>query len=331
MKRRNLIGFALGSAACSGWVRASVPEASTGLQWHSRTLTAMGTSMTLRAAHAQASVLAAAFTAAIADIRLLEDQMSLYREDSAIRTLNRTGRLSRVPEHLMRVLRIAQSVSMRSNGAFDVTVQPLWSAFSGAQSEGRLPREAELEAARRLVGWRNLHLGTQDAWLSKTGMAVTLNGIAQGYCADLVRHRLQSFGIVHALVDTGEWAPLGQTALGGDWSLGLADPRAAGQLLATVSMRGRCVAASADDQCRFSPDGRYHHIFDPRAGRSPSELAAVTVAAGSCVMADALTKVFFVAGYEKALPLARSWGVDVLVVDKQGRWKASEGFGTQAL
>jgi thiamine biosynthesis lipoprotein len=48
-------------------------------------------------------------------------------------------------------------------------------------------------------------------------------------------------------------------------------------------------------------------------------------------MADALTKVFFVAGYDRALPLARAWGVDVMVVDKAGRRQASEGFGAHAL
>jgi thiamine biosynthesis lipoprotein len=90
-------------------------------------------------------------------------------------------------------------------------------------------------------------------------------------------------------------------------------------------MQGRSVATSADDQCTFSPDFVNHHIFDPHTGRSPTELSSVTVVASNCVLADALTKVFFMAGYDQALPLARKWGVDVLVVDKRGRWQASPG------
>jgi len=54
------------------------------------------------------------------------------------------------------------------------------------------------------------------------------------------------------------------------------------------------------------------------------------VAASSCLQADALTKVLFVAGFEKALVLAKAWRVDALVVHKSGRWKASEGLQWQS-
>jgi thiamine biosynthesis lipoprotein len=43
-------------------------------------------------------------------------------------------------------------------------------------------------------------------------------------------------------------------------------------------------------------------------------------------MADALTKVMFVAGAEQALQLAPQWGVDVLVVKKDGSWQATPGL-----
>jgi thiamine biosynthesis lipoprotein len=48
-------------------------------------------------------------------------------------------------------------------------------------------------------------------------------------------------------------------------------------------------------------------------------------------MADALTKVFFMAGFDRAIPLARKWGVDVLVVDKRGRWQASPGVALRQI
>jgi thiamine biosynthesis lipoprotein len=43
-------------------------------------------------------------------------------------------------------------------------------------------------------------------------------------------------------------------------------------------------------------------------------------------MADALTKVMFVAGMQQALVLAQHWHVDVLLVDKAGRWQATPGL-----
>ena len=156
-------------------------------------------------------------------------------------------------------------------------------------------------------------------------MGITLNGIAQGFAADLVVARLQALGIRHALIDTGEWAALGTPEPHRDWKLGVADPRDARAVLARVAMDGRCMATSADNQCSFSPDFQHHHIFDPATGYSPSGLSCVAVLAPSCALADALTKVMFVAGFQHALQLAKAWNVDVLVVDKKGMWQASAG------
>ena len=45
----------------------------------------------------------------------------------------------------------------RTGGAFDVTVQPLWDAFTQAKARGGLPSaDAVRDAARALVGWRDL-------------------------------------------------------------------------------------------------------------------------------------------------------------------------------
>lgn len=325
MKRRTLLQLGLGLGAGCGLGAA----ASTSLQWRSRTLNAMGTTMAFKVAHAQAAQAERALDAAVADIRALEDQMSLFRPDSALCELNRNGFLRNAPPDLLAVLRLAQSVSQRSGGAFDVTVQPLWLVFEAAQQQGRLPTADELAQARARVGWRGVQLSDSAIRLARPGMAITLNGIAQGYAADKVKTRLQQLGIAHALVDAGEWAALGQPAHAGGWTLGLANPRQTAGLLAAVALQGRCLATSADDQCSFSTDRAHHHIFDPHTGRSPPELASVHVLAGSAALADALTKVFFMAGYDRALPLAKAWGVDVLVVDKQGRWQASAGVALQ--
>ena len=141
-----------------------------------------------------------------------------------------------------------------------------------------------------------------------------------------MRDQLQARGIEHALINTGEWAALGQPDARHGWTLGIANPRDERRLVASLLMDGRSLATSADNQTTFSPDFRNHHIFDPRTGYSPLELASVTVAASRCALADALTKVMFGAGMQQALTLARQWQVDVLLVDKAGQWQASAGL-----
>ena len=145
-----------------------------------------------------------------------------------------------------------------------------------------------------------------------------------------MRRRLQASGIAHALVNAGEWTSLGDSSHHQPWLLGLQDPRDAQALISRLALDGRGVAVSADNECSFSPDHQHHHIFNPHTGYSPAELSCVAVAAPSCALADALTKVMFVAGREGALRLARTWNVDVLVVDKQGKWQATPGLQLQA-
>ena len=252
--------------------------------------------------------------------------MSLFREDSALSRLNRDGVLDGAPPELRVVLASARLVAEASQGAFAAPGPPLWRAWARARDEGRLPTPAERRAALARVDWRGVHVDDDRVRLARPGMAVTLNGIAQGWAADRVRAVLAGHGIAHALVDAGEYAMRGHDAAGGRWTLGLADPRDESRLMARLLADGRCVATSSDAQLRFTADGRHHHILDPRSGDSPPALAGVTVAAPSGALADALTKVFFVAGPARAREVARAWDVDALWVAKDGRWQATPGL-----
>jgi len=327
MRRRHWLGVALGAgAALAGGAAGAAPDGAPPRAWRRRALLGFGTTLTLQAGHDDPRRLDAALDAAVRTLRDIERQMSLFDPDSALSRLNRDGRLTDPPADLLAVLRLARDVSAASGGAFDVTVQPLWEAWASAARAGRLPEPKALADARRRVDWRALVVEPGLVRFAQRGMAATLNGIAQGHAADRVRDVLRAHGIRHALVDAGEWAALGRRADGGRWTLGVADPHRPDAWAARLLADGRCVATSADSEAAFSADRRHHHIVDPRTGRSPPGVAAVTVLARRGALADALTKVMFVAGAPRALELARAWDVDVLVVDKAGRRFASPGL-----
>ncbi|MBS0340773.1 MAG: FAD:protein FMN transferase [Proteobacteria bacterium] len=324
MKRRQFLHAALGLGALAGFAELSPAMAS--LTWARRSLLGFGTTLSLQAGHEDARTLERALDAAVRTLRRIESQMSLFDPGSALSRLNREGELNSPPAELLEVLDIAHNVSRDHDGAFDVTVQPLWLAFAAAQREGRLPDRQEVLDARAKVDWRALQVSAQRIRLDMRGMAVTLNGIAQGYAADRVRAVLASHGISHALVDAGEFAPLSTNSEARPWTLGITDPRAERALIARLMTDGRCVATSADNLTTFSEDHLHHHIFDPHTGYSPTGLSAVTVVADSGALADALTKVFFVAGPSQARALAYRWKVDALWVDKAGRWEVTPGL-----
>ena len=326
MSRRQGLCFALGLAGVS--ITGRVGGAP--LVWRETALLAMGTTVWLRAAHADAARAQAAVDAAATAVQRVEALMSLYRPESELCRLNREGELRHPAPELLAVLRLAQQVAAASGGTFDPTVQPLWLLWQRAHSQGRRPSDRELGEVLPLVDWRGLHLHDDHIRLAKPGMALTLNGIAQGFAADQARAALQRHGIEHALLDTGEWWPMGQAPDGQAWHLGIAKPALPtvlpAALLATLLSDGRAVACSADDKQSFSADRRDHHIFDPRSGRSPPTLSTVVVAAPSAALADALTKPMFMGTVADALVLARRWKVDVLAMDKAGRWAASPGL-----
>lgn len=316
MQRRTLLLATLGLAAL-------MPVRSSPLRWHSRHLQGLGTLLHLKIAHPDTARASQALDAAVAVLGEIEASMSLFRPDSALQQLNRFGQLRPTDRHLPAVLREARFVAQCSGGAFDPTVQPLWLLAERAAQAGRLPTPAERARARALVDWRALAVHDDRITLRRPGMAVTLNGIAQGYAADAVRAVLVAHGIEHALIDTGEFSAWGGNERGGPWTLGIEDPHDATRILTALQPDGRSLATSADNRSAFTPDHRHHHIFDPATGDSPTALSSVTVAAASTMRADALTKVMFVAGPARIPQLARQWRVGVLWVDKSGRWEAT--------
>src|SRR5690242_7194809 len=98
-----------------------------------------------------------------------------------------------------------------TGGMFDPTVQALWRCYADSfTSTGKPPSEAERAAALELVGWRNVRFDRDRVVLTRAGMGLTLNGIAQGFITDCVLHKLRSYGVQNCLVDMGEIRTAGE-------------------------------------------------------------------------------------------------------------------------
>ena len=67
----------------------------------------------------------------VGEVRRLERQFSLYRPDSTLCRLNRTGRLYHPSAEFRRLLMETLDFAARTAGAFDPSVQPLWTLYTG--------------------------------------------------------------------------------------------------------------------------------------------------------------------------------------------------------
>lgn len=318
MQRRTFIAASIGSmTAALGGAAVS--------QLHCRSALAFGTTMQIALFHPDRELAESAIAEAFDQARMVDRLMSIYSEGSQVFQLNRDGVLANPNRHLLAVLAQARALSRLTRGAFDVTVQPLWRAYRDAPlANGRPSARDRLEAGAK-VGWEDLHASSGRVAFARPGMQLTLNGLAQGYASDLALAALRARGIVHALVDTGEFSAGAGKPDHRHWRVGVADPRQGGIMVATMLLEGRSAATSGDYAAAFTPDFVHHHIFDPATGDSPQELASVTVVAPSGILADGLSTAFMVMGSRKAHALAATLpGVDLLTVNKRGVvWKSA--------
>ena len=240
---------------------------------------ALGARATLRLAHPDAKAISARVAAEIAR---LEDIFSLYRPKSSLMQLNRAGRLDFPPFELLECLSIAGTVHHASEGRFDPTIQPLWACYAEASAQGGLPEKKAITRAFLKIGWERARIDSSTIVLEPE-MALTLNGIAQGYIADRVAQMLMDKGLTNVLIDTGEFRALGPHPDGRAWPVTLA---AGGE----VPLDTRALATSAPLGTTFDEYTRVGHIIDPRTGRpTRSNWREISVSAASAAVADALS------------------------------------------
>jgi thiamine biosynthesis lipoprotein len=316
--RRRFLGISGAAIGVSVLPLAGARPEAEAVTWRGQ---AMGAVCTLRIHHTDRVAAGRLVERAVAEVRRLERIFSLYDPDSALVRLNRTGFLEAPPAELVSLLDAAQAMARLTDGAFDVTVQPLWTLYArhfaeaGADLAGP-PAGALREALSRTGYWR-VESGRQRIAIER-GMSLTLNGIAQGFVTDRVVDLLRAEGIDRSLVDMGEPRVLGVRPDGSPWSIAVADPtgNGPGTILPVID---RAVATSAPSGFRFDLQGRFNHIFRPSDGGCAWRYASVSVVARDATLADALSTAFSLMPQDAVRSVASRAGLDlVLLVDEAG-------------
>jgi thiamine biosynthesis lipoprotein len=261
--------------------------------WHGQ---AMGAVATLQVHHHDRAAAERLVERSLAEVRRLEGVLSLYRDDSALSTLNRQGFLVAPPAALVELLAECRRCWELTGGAFDPTVQALWvlyrDHFSRPGADPAGPSGPALREALERVGFDDVAFDANRIVLPRRGMGLTLNGIAQGYMTDRVVDVLRTGGIASSLVDMGEPRAMGSRPSGEPWRVGIADPDDPERISETLEAVDQAVATSGAYGFRFDPAGRFNHLLDPRTGASPHLHRSVTVVLPTATAADALSTAF---------------------------------------
>jgi FAD:protein FMN transferase len=259
-------------------------------EWHGR---ALGAETSIQLYGEDKEKADAVLQKAATIISKYEKLFSIYDENSATSTLNKAGALENSPEEFIDLLKLSKKFSTETDGAFDITIQPLWNLYrSHFDGDDRERLEGKISAALDIIGSDKITITENDVSFARDNMAVSFNGIAQGYITDKVTEFLTEQGYKNVLVDMGEYRAAAPQANGEPWRIGLLDPFDTVSIADVIEIDSGAVATSGGYGNQFDASGKHHHLFNPATGLSSDRYASVTVRAADATTADALSTAF---------------------------------------
>ncbi len=271
--------------------------------------------------YGESGAVARAAQAAFEEVGRLETRYSRYRADSWLSTINRVaarGGAVAVDEETAGLLDYAFACYRKSQGRFDISSGLLRRVWDFAVA--RLPDSDAIAALLPRIGMDKLEWAPPVLTFTIAGMEIDLGGIVKEYAADRAAETCVAWGVDRGLVELGgDIRVVGPRPGGGAWEIGIRHPRDPEAVMAVVSLVEGGLASSGDYERFFVLDGRrYCHLLDPLTGWPVEGLAAVTVAAESCLVAGSVASMAMLKGREGSAWLDRI-GLDHLWMDERGR------------
>lgn len=285
--------------------RLDVPSASAAFHIHA-SRRAMACEFAIQY-HASSQDISDDILAAFDLIESLEDQMTIYREQSEVIAINEQAADGpvEVEANLFSLLELAARIYRETDGAFDITSTPLSKAWGFLRREGRVPSELEIQAARNRVGFDKVLLNEEDRSIqfTQSGVEINLNSIGKGYALDEATRFLDNRGTTDYLWHGGRSSILARGINQADtrqaWTLGLRHPLQPERRLAEFHLRDQALATAGGATQFFEHEGRqFSHILDPRTGWPVDGVYTATAVAPTAAEADALATAFYVMGVE---------------------------------
>lgn len=306
----------------------AAPRGSLDTQQQSRLL--MGTLVTITAAGAEQGRAEEAFALAFAEMERLIVVFDRHSPSSALSVLNAEGSLSSAPPELSRVLAASARLGAATDYAFNPAITPVVDLFAQSRASGRLPHfdDHELAEALALAGPGEIRFEGRAIRLGRSGMRLTLDGIAKGFIADAASDVLARQGIVNHMVNAGgDIRVMGNAADKRPWKIGIQHPDKAGELLATAPVNAGGIATSGNYEQAYNRSRSSNHLISHLTGKS-SEIASVTVKAPSAMQADSLATALALMPPARALAYVEKYTTgSCLIVDRFGRCYVSRSWG----
>lgn len=243
----------------------------------------------------------------------VDNSLSPFNKQSVITAIN--NNTDNTPDSMFtHVFTLAQEISEKTNGAFDITVAPLVNAWGFGFKKGITPDSAAIDSMRRYTGFRTVALVDGRIIKQYPQTMLDCSAIAKGYGCDAVAAMLDAHGVKDYMVEIGgEVVTKGKNSKGSAWTIGISKPTdnpttSSNELFEVMNISGKSMATSGNYRNYREENGRkIAHTIDPRTGYPVQHsLLSATVIADNCATADALATAFMVMGLEEAMEYCKN-------------------------
>ena len=290
----------------------------------------MGTFVSMTLIHPSRDEAEEAMGLAFEEINRLTKLMNRFSQSTAVGQLNREGILRDVPPEVAEVIGQALRYFKLTNGAFDITVEPIVDLYMKRFSKGDKtpPSEQELNDALSRVGSENIIFKGHSISFRKDGMGITLDGIAKGYIVDKASEVLSSKGIKNHLINAGgDIRTTGHAKGKRPWTIAIQDPKEKGHYPDIIKINNGAIATSGNYEVYFDKEKIFHHIINPKTGHSPLETTSASVVARTAMEADALSTSTFIMGPMHAIGFINSLPeCECLLITRKNKMLRSSGW-----
>lgn len=263
------------------------------------------------------------------EIMRLDKMLDRGDQESEIYEMNHAEEAVTVSDEIVEIISMARDVSVKSGGAFDITIAPVMDAWGFYSKNYHVPSDDELDVLLEKVDYSKILLEGNTVTVPD-GMELDLGGIAKGYTSDRLMELFQREGVHSAIVSLGgNVQALGRKPDGSLWNVAIQDPEKPDSYIGSLSIENMAVVTSGSYQRYFERDGvTYHHIIDPSEGRpADNGLSSVTIITESGMLGDALSTALFVLGLDGAVDYWHTYGgFQAVFVDNNGKIYITAGL-----
>lgn len=233
------------------------------------------------------------------EINRVETTLSRFIPYSEIAIINKEGRNQpiEVSEEIFNVLKTCQSYSLKTEGAFDITLRKLLDYWKTKDSNA--DADKSLYDILDQTGMKFLILDdeAQTVHLTNDSIEIDLGGFGKGYALHKLGEFLDDFAVKDVFISFGESSVItrGHHPAGPHWKIGVNNHVMPGESIHEFEVNEGSVSTSGN----FYLDNHgklqnHRHVINPFTGYPVKDLVTVSVCAASPIVAEILSTAYLV-------------------------------------